>query len=293
MNTESEHPEHRVPFTKFFIVMALEIAAMIGIYAYLFPNAFASESSRPWMVLLWAVLLGVPLSLFEYLYHRYLLHSAVLPFMAVMHRDHSLHHSLTAVKAPVTPHEPAKLVEVRSEFPVEEEHQEEAMMFPLWSLPVFVAIFLILIALPLKLIFPAQPIYLSLVISVIVYYMSYEVWHAILHLPFERFWKPALENRATKRLAKNMYSFHLMHHWRPTANLAIVGFWGIALWDHAFRTHRRPENLPLNGAEVNYHDAKLAKPLWPIAMLDRWQSGFYKGSRSLERFLARVFLRRT
>ena len=266
---------------------------MVWIYAFFFPNVFASEVSHGWNILLWTILIGIPLSLFEYLYHRYLLHSAVLPFMAVMHRDHTLHHSLTAVKAPVTPHEPAKLVEVKSEFPVEEEHQEEAMMFPMWSLLVFIAVFLILIALPLKLIFPSEPIFLSLILSVVAYYISYEVWHAVLHLPFERFWKPVLENRATRRVAKQMYSFHLMHHWRPTANLAIVGFWGIALWDHAFRTHRRPENLPLNGAEVSYQDAKLDKPLWPIAVLDRWQSALYKASRNIEQFLARVFLGRT
>jgi hypothetical protein len=90
-----------------------------------------------------------------------------------------------------------------------------------------------------------------------------------------------------------MYGFHLMHHWRPSANLAIVGFWGVAIWDHAFLTHRRSERIPLNGSEVNYHDAKLRKPLWPIALFDRWQAGLYRTSRSIERFLARIFLRRT
>ena len=236
--------------------------------------------------------MGLPLSLFEYFYHRYLLHSAVLPFMAAMHRAHSTHHGLTYVKAPVNPKEPARLVEVKSEFPVLEEHQKESMMFPFYSLPIFVAAFLILFALPLKLLFKGEPIILSLMFSVTAYYVAYEVWHAILHLPFERFWQPMLEGRFTKRLFKRLYSFHLMHHWRPTSNLAIVGFWGVAVWDYAFKTHRRPERLPLNGAEVNYHDASLARPLWPIALLDRWQAGSYKASRRFERFMFRVFLRR-
>lgn len=273
--------------------MAAQLAAAIGLLAVIAPRMFSAETSHPWMVVLWTVLIGLPLSLFEYFYHRYMLHSAILPFLASMHRAHSTHHGLTYVKAPVNPKEPAKLVEVRSEFPVEEEHQEESMMFPLWSLPIFIAVFMILIALPLKLIFPAQPILLSEILAVTLYYCSYEVWHAILHLPFERFWKPLLEGRFTKRMFRRMYSFHLMHHWRPTSNLAIVGFWGVALWDHAFRTHRRPENLPLDGAEVNYNDAKLAKPLWPIALLDRWQAGLYKASRTVERFLARIFLGRS
>lgn len=256
------------------------------------PHAFAAEKAQPWHVVLWTVLIGLPLSLFEYFYHRYLLHSAVLPFMAAMHRAHSTHHGLTYVKAPVNPKEPARLVEVKSEFPVEETHQEESMMFPLFSLPIFVAVFLILFALPLKLVFAGEPIILSLIFSVTAYYMAYEVWHAILHLPFERFWQPVLEARFTKRLFKRLYSFHLMHHWRPTSNLAIVGFWGVAVWDYAFKTHRRPERLPLNGAEVNYLDATLAKPLWPILILDRWQAEFYRASRRFERFLTRTFLQR-
>jgi hypothetical protein len=244
------------------------------------------------MVLLWTVLLGLPLSLFEYLYHRYLLHSAILPFMASMHRAHSTHHGLTYVKAPVNPNEPAKLVPVRSEFPIEEDHQEESMMFPLYSLPIFVAVFMLLIGIPLKLLLPGQPVLLALVFAVTLYLVAYEVWHAVLHLPFERFWGPLLNGRWTKKLARHMYGFHLVHHWRPSSNLAIVGFWGVAVWDHAFLTHRRPERMPLDGAEVNYNDAKLRKPLWPIALFDRWQAGLYRASRAIERFLARIFLRR-
>jgi hypothetical protein len=290
--TTPESREHRVPFTKFFIVIALELIAFLAIFAFVGPHMFQAEIARPWHVLLWTALIGLPLSMFEYFYHRYLLHSAVLPFMSAMHRAHSTHHGLTYVKAPVNPKEPAMLVEVKSEFPVEEEHQEESMMFPLWSLPIFLAIFLILIALPLKLIFPAEPILVSLILSVTAYYISYEVWHAILHLPYEAFWKPVMEHRVTKRMFRRMYSFHLMHHWRPTSNLAIVGFWGVAVWDYAFKTHRRPERLPLQGAQVNYEDAQLARPLWPIRVLDGWQGGLYKASRRFERFLARVFLRR-
>jgi len=284
--------EPRVPFAQFFIVITLLLAVMVGAFYLVAPFAFAAEIAKPWHVVLWTALFGLPLSLFEYFYHRYLLHSAVLPFMAAMHRAHSTHHGLTYVKAPVNPKDPARLVEVRSEFPVEEEHQEESMMFPLYSLPIFVAVFLILFALPLKLIFRHEPVILGLIFSVTAYYVSYEVWHAILHLPFERFWQPVLEGRFTKRVFRRLYSFHLMHHWRPTANLAIVGFWGVAVWDYVFKTHRRPERLPLNGAEVNYYDADLSKPLWPISVLDRWQAGLYKASRRFERFLARVFLRR-
>jgi hemolysin III len=166
-------------------------------------------------------------------------------------------------------------------------------MFPLYSLPIFLAVFILALGLPLKLILPAQPIMTALICAVTLYVVAYELWHAVLHLPFERFWQPMMAGRWTARSAKRMYSFHLMHHWRPSSNLAIVGFWGVAVWDYAFRTHRRPRRLPLNGAEVTYDDARLKKPLFPIALLDRWQSGLNRASRAIERYVAKVCLRRT
>ena len=281
-----------MPVIRFTVAVGLQLGIALWLFSYFAPQIFAQQTAQIWGIIGWTALLGLPLSLFEYLYHRYLLHSAVLPFMASMHRAHSTHHSLTYVKAPVTPHEPHKLVEVKSEYPIEEEHQEESMMFPLYSMSIFYAIFLVLLALPLKLLLPGAPIVISLIFAVTVYLSFYEVWHAILHLPFERFWQPFMAKRATGRLAKYMYGFHLMHHWRPTANLAIVGFWGIAVWDHLFRTHRRPEHLPTQGAEVNFIDAQIKKPLWPISLLDRWQAKLFKSSRNIEKVAARVFLGR-
>lgn len=292
MNSKTQTHAVQLPLLSFFLAVGAQIAAFIALFAIVAPHAFQAEAHQPWKILLWTFLFGVPLSLFEYLYHRYLLHSAVLPFMSAMHRAHGTHHGLTTVKAPVTPNEPQKLVPVTSEFPIVEEHQEESMMFPLWSYSIFVGVFGLLLALPFKLLFPQSPILIALIAAVTLYYCSYELWHAILHLPYERFWQPMTEGRWTKRPFRLMYSFHLMHHWRPSCNLAIVGFWGVALWDHAFRTHRRPERMPLHQAEVTYQDAVLAKPLWPISQLDRWQSGLYKASRRFERYLARVFLRR-
>jgi hemolysin III len=228
------------------------------------------------------------MSLFEYLYHRYLLHSAVLPFLGSMHRAHSHHHSLTAVKAPVSPKDPAKLVPVESEYPVEHEHQAESMMFPIYSISIFFAIFLVLFALPLKLLFPGQPIVFSVFMSVTLCYSLYELWHAVMHLPEEKVWGPLMRNRFTGRTVRFIYSFHLMHHWRPSCNLAVVGFWGFAIWDHLFRTHRRPARLPVSGAEVSYHDVALHKPLWPIRILDKWGAGSFRFARKVESSLLRL-----
>ncbi len=237
--------------------------------------------------------MGLPLSLFEYLYHRYLLHSAVLPFLGSMHRSHSHHHGLTAVKAPVTPQEPDLMVPVKSEYPIDSIDQEESMMFPPYAISVFMALFIAILGIPLKLMFPGQPIILGVMTSVVLCYSSYEIWHQILHLPYNKFWKPLMDGKGTRGVTRYVYSFHLMHHWRPTSNLAVVGFWGVALWDHIFRTHRRPYHLPIQGAKVNYRDAQMAKPRWPIRVLDKAQPSLYKGSRKLEGAIKGIFRKRS
>ena len=288
----SQPPKAKVPVTRFFFFLILQLVVAGALYKLIAPVMWADEFSRPWMIVLGVFLFGLPLSLFEYLYHRYLLHSAVLPFLGSMHEAHATHHSLTYVKAPVRANEPGKMVPVDSEFPILVEEQEESMMFPLYSLAIFYAIFLVALGMPLKLLFPAAPVFSSLIIAITWHYVAYEMWHAVLHLPFERFWRPLMTRKYTRTVTRRVYSFHLMHHWRPTSNLAVVGFWGVAMWDHMFRTHRRPENLPLQGAEVNYFDAKLKKPLYPIAIMDRWQGAWNRRSRKLEAALIRLFSRR-
>lgn len=283
-----EPSKARVPFTVFAVAAVAQLGAVLAAFWFIAPDVFRAELGQPWLIVLWTFLIGVPLSLFEYLYHRYLLHSAVLPFMSSMQRAHGTHHGLTNVKAAVKASEPERLATVKSEFPVEEKHQEDSMMFPLYSGLIFAAVFMITLGIPLKLLLPGQPIVLSLIFTVMLYYSAYEVWHALLHLPFDQFWGPRMKSPMWRRV----YGFHLMHHWRPTSNQAIVGFWGVALWDHLFGTHRRPENMPLDGAQVRYIDAKLRRPRWPISMFDRWQGDWARFARRLEHFLAAVFLRR-
>jgi hypothetical protein len=113
-----------------------------------------------------------------------------------------------------------------------------------------------------------------------------------MHMPYQEYWRRWIENPRYGGLVRYVYGFHLMHHWRPATNLAVVGLWGWAVWDHLFRTHHRPKHTPLVNAEVNYLDAKIPTPRWPISMLDRWQAGSYRWSRAVERWSNRVFLRR-
>ena len=281
-----------MPFGLFFISTFSQLAVAIAVFRIFFPETFTHEFSQAWPIVMWTALIGIPLSLFEYLYHRYLLHSAVLPFLGSMHKAHSTHHGLTNVKAAVSPKEPARMVPVENEYPIEHEHQEEHMMFPAYAATVFFAIFLILFGLPLKLMFPSAPIVISTLFCVTLCYGGYEVWHAITHLPYEKHWKPAMEHKVWGKMVRHAYGFHLMHHWRPTCNLAVVGLWGVAIWDYAFGTHRRPENLPLSEAEVRYVDAELRKPYFPISILDKIGKKSHKVSRQIEQWLLRLFTKR-
>lgn len=295
MNSNSppaSEPKSQMRFGRFFFFTALQLAIAVALFRSFYPSTFFQELEHPGATVLLAFLFGIPLSLFEYLYHRYLLHSAILPFLGSMHRAHTLHHRLTSVKAPVKGQAPEELVPVHSEFPVEHEHQTEAMEFPPYALAIFLGFFLVVLGLPTKALLPGSPAILATFLGVTLYYSAYELWHAVLHLPYDRFWKPAMEKRGFGGLVRRTYSFHLMHHWRPTANLAIVGLWGVAAWDYILGTHRRPGRLPLHGAQVSYQDAALKRPSWPIVVLDRWQGGLYRLARRVEKWAAATFLRR-
>jgi hypothetical protein len=285
-------PANGLPYGWFTLSTLGQLAIALGAFYLISPTAFLAEFQHPWTIVLCTFLFGVPLSLFEYLYHRYLLHSSVLPFLGSMHKAHSHHHGLTNVKAPITPNEPAKMVPVESYYPIDHEHQEESMMFPYYALSIFYGVFIILLAIPAALIFRGAPVFSSVLFTATLCYSAYEIWHAITHLPFDKYWKPAMDNKYIGKMTKHAYGFHLMHHWRPVSNLAVVGFWGWAVWDHVFGTHRRPENMPIQGGEVTFKDAELKRPRFPIAQLDKLGSAFFKWSRKVESSLIGLFTRR-
>ena len=286
---DDELAENRFHFGPFYFWTGLQLAAALGLFYWIAPDMFRAEFRQPGMMLFWTFAFGVPLSLFEYLYHRYLLHSAVLPFLGTMHSCHAHHHGLTNVKAPVTQKDPDKMVQVKSDYPIVHEHQEESMQFPYFSVSVFFLIFLALVAIPIKLLAPGQPVIAGMMFTVTLAYAAYELWHAVLHLPFARYWKPLMDNPKIGGTVRHIYGFHLMHHWRPITNQAVVGFWGWAVWDHLFKTHHRPRRMPLNKAQVSYKDAAIPTPAWPIRVLDSMQPGLYKFSRKTEKVLGAMF----
>ncbi|CAN5161493.1 hypothetical protein BH11PAT4_BH11PAT4_4830 [soil metagenome] len=281
-----DEAEVHFPFVPFVVSVVVNTAAAALLYYLIAREVFIGEMSTSWLVvLMWMAVIGLPLSLFEYLYHRYLLHSAVFPFMKSMNRSHDHHHELTDVKPDFKPTAVGEdgLYPVESKYPIESEAQEESMHFPLYSLIIFQAVFGILLALPLKLMFPGAPVLLGTLLTVTVYFVSYEVWHMIQHLPYTKFWVPRLYQSRFKKAWQRVYVFHLMHHYMTNVNMAVVGYYGIALWDHVFNTCYRMEELPVKGARVALGSLKYKPtPRWPVRLVDSWKGPMYKWSRKVE-----------
>ncbi len=279
----------RFPLLKFSFAISGELVLAVGLFYLIAPTRFWYELAFGKWILAGLVFIQFFLSAFEYYYHRYLLHHAVLPFMAAQHRAHNTHHGLTKVTAPIDKDMPDFMAPVTSKYAVEEKEQEESMMFPLWSLPIFYAVFLIIFGgffALINLSFPVAghfPIVFSVILASTFHYCGYELWHAALHLPYEKFWKPRLYGHWYSKTLRRVYVFHVMHHFATGCNEAVVGFMGFALWDHAYRTHRRPMQMPLPGGKISYAEAQLPVPRWPISMLDAWRKPMYQGSRKIEK----------
>ncbi len=258
------------PWVRFIISLVLNISVPVGLFWKLAPNRLHVELGMGIGPILGvALLMGIPLSFFEYFYHRYVLHAVVIPFLRSQYVAHTLHHGLTPAYVPVDRKNPTKLVRVlRFIYPITLREQEKAMHFPFWSLQVFYLIFAVTLGIPFSIFFPNAPIWIGFLVAVTVYYSYYEIWHAILHLPFDKFWKKGLER---SKFVRRTYTFHLIHHWNEQTNMAIVGFWGIAIPDYVLGTILLPKRIPLLGEEVCYNDQAIDPPRQPVRYFDSLQ----------------------
>lgn len=273
--TPVNEPAHGFPFVRFSLAVLAQVAAAVALFAWLAPGLFRGEMAVSWgWHLLAIVLIGLPLSLFEYFYHRYMLHRRV-PLLDVMYESHRTHHGLTnVVLKRVEPRADDKS-RLESKYPIEEAEQEEAMHFPFYALSIFYGIFGILIALPLKLLLPGVPVILPLIASVTISYVGYEAWHAILHLPFKT-WEKHLYVAPYKRAIQKIYSFHYLHHLRVTVNEAVFGFFGLPVWDVLFGTNLGIKRLPRPGEVIKNSEIGTNNPRWIIRKLDDLSNKVHK-----------------
>ncbi len=173
------------------------------------------------------------LSKFEWFYHRYLLHTVIWRWLRSQCDTHTHHHDLTDVTT------------IKNEYEIEHSHQNESATFPVYALGLFCLIFTVIFFLPLQIIFPGSPVLISCNCSVTFSLVLYEVYHAAMHLSYERYWKKWVERF---HLIRQLYGFHLMHHANMRINQAIGGFFFLPIWDWAYGTYFVPsDSLPLPG----------------------------------------------
>jgi hemolysin III len=212
-----------------------------------------------------AVFLAVTLlnCFIEYVFHRYVLHKPVVPFLSRFYRQHTLHHSLTRIGRRRTPGG-REVPFVENIYPITAVKQGEASFFPWYTLPVFAAIVTPLFALCQWLV-PAWPWFFAGYAAFAGSLFCYEVFHAIEHWSFEK-WGPLLDHRRFGWFWRKVYSFHLRHHAVIDCNEAISGFFTLPVADWVLGTFVLPRTLYTDGEE--WQAAEFASPR-PCALV-RW-----------------------
>lgn len=262
--------EKKFSFLLFSVCAPLQLFLLFLVYRMINTSLVWSEFSNSSLVLLSAFAgHSVNNSLVEYLFHRYILHTAPFMWLARFAKQHRKHHGLTHIVR-LDPEESGDPVPVRNRYPIVQSHQHEASFFPYYGLSLFFLVFTPPLWL-LKFLLPALPILSTGYLAVFWSYSFYEVWHAIEHLDYERFWRPKVESHRYGWLWMKIYGFHLEHHANPKRNEAISGFlFGLPLWDWIFGTYKPTRRLLLDGALADVDDFSAPTPRWPVFALDRF-----------------------
>lgn len=188
---------------------------------------------------------------FEWFFHRYVLHSMLIPPLQMFTQEHRLHHRLTPMH----------------DYAIVREAQYDAQAFPWWSLSVFYLVFApgILVA---QLIFPNWPILVAGFTATTWSLCFYEVIHNCQHKPVI-WWRHLFGLPVIGRAIQNYYILHLMHHKNIRCNEAISGFLcGFPLFDLLLGTYHRPASLSPDGSCHHPQDLRISQPTKIVVWLD-------------------------
>ena len=239
--------EPKFSVTLFAITNALTFAGLCGILAFLAPSVWRAQLAAPWWMLA-IVILGAHCAagVFEFFFHRYVLHAPLLPFLSRFYKQHTLHHALTRVGFQKAKRgQPAMPYLVENHYPIEHEKQFEASYFPWYTLAIFVGLGCIAFA-PAQWLLPQYPIFLGGFIGITFSLCLYEIIHAIEHWP-QTTWDRLVTEPTTGPFWRKAYAFHLRHHADIRCNEAISGIFGLPLPDLILGTYIDPETLYTHG----------------------------------------------
>jgi hemolysin III len=259
----------RPRFSIFWFTMqtVAQVATILIAFRLLLPDLWAAQFASGWLPIV-GVFLGMHMFLcfFEWVFHRYVLHSIVSGVLQRFASAHRNHHGLTSIRL-----QPVKVGSDRyilNEYPITEVHQHEDSAFPPYALVAFTLIFSPAIVL-LQWLFPSAPILLGSFAGIVWSMALYEILHAIEHLPYE-WWKRATEHPRLGTVWRKIYGFHHMHHANISCNEAISGFFGLPVADWVFGTYHQPRELLLEGRVATAKDFAVPKPPAFVQWLDEW-----------------------
>ena len=254
-------------FWKFGLGILMQYAGLLVAIRLLVPAVWARQvAAGPWALALVFLLGHLGTCVFEWFFHRYLLHSVTIGWLRRLAHAHRNHHSLTPIQLARDEAGPGRIVLNR--YPIVEEEQLEDAVFPPHALLAFWLVFTPLIALA-QLLFPHAPVIVGGYAAVTWAMLSYEILHAIEHLPYE-WWVRATEHARFGWLWRRVYGFHHFHHANVGSNEAISGFFGLPLADWVFRTYHQPAELLLQGRSATAKDFQVRAPLPFVIAWDRW-----------------------
>ncbi len=253
----------------FLLTISLSLAGLCGLMALLVPGVWHIQITAGWLPLLAVFLFAHAFNAFvEFVFHRYVLHAPLVPFLSYFYRQHTLHHALTRVAYKKGKDSGTMPCFVENIYPIVEEKQFEASYFPWYSLVVF-SLIGCLVFVPLQLLLPGWPVMLGSLLAVAWSLTLYELIHAVEHWPQET-WDRLVAHPTQGRFWRKAYAFHLRHHADIRCNEAISGFFALPLPDFVFGTYVDPETLYTHGQAVDPKEFVSPRPRFAfIRWLDR------------------------
>jgi len=292
---EGKHEEKFSPWL-FIATIILSLAGLFAVLALVFPSVWRAQLAAGWLAfaIVFTAVHAVA-GIFEYFFHRYILHAPLVPLLSYFYKQHTRHHALTHIgyhRSKVSNAEVPGLIDndlaaqnehiARNSFPIEEEKQHEASYFPWYSLLVFALVITPLLALAQWLL-PAAPVFLAGYFAVAFSLSLYELIHAVEHWPQDT-WDRLIEHPRYGRIWRKAYAFHLRHHADIRCNEGISGIFGLPLVDFILGTYVDPETLYTHGEQVHADEFASPQPRFAfIRWLDRKADEAVKNRRAAAR----------
>lgn len=270
--------EPKFSVTLFAITITLTFAGLCGVLALVAPGVWRAQLAAPWWMLAIVIVAAhCAAGVFEFFFHRYVLHAPLLPFLSHFYKQHTLHHALTRVgfqKAKKGQAAMPYLVE--NHYPIEHKKQFEASYFPWFTLAVFVGLGSFVFA-PVQWLLPQYPVFLGGLIGITFSLCLYEIIHAIEHWP-RATWDRLVAQPTMGPFWRKAYAFHLRHHADIRCNESISGIFGLPLPDLILGTYIDPETLYTHGHTTDPKEFVSPPPRFAII---RWLDE--RADRSIKR----------